>query len=114
MRLSPPSAQPVKLLVIEASGIIDIDYTGAKILQEAVADLKAQGIVIAIARLSEKRAQDAGTPLGPGRSDRPGSRLHVGRGSGAQAPARPARYVRSIVAVIDSPLVHDLPSVGVF
>jgi SulP family sulfate permease len=49
---------PVKLLVIEASGIIDIDYTGAKILQQAVADLRAQGIVIAIARLSERRAQD--------------------------------------------------------
>jgi sulfate permease, SulP family len=49
---------PVKLLVIEASGIIDIDYTGAKILQEAIADLRAQGIVIAIARLSERRAQD--------------------------------------------------------
>jgi MFS superfamily sulfate permease-like transporter len=49
---------PVKLLVIEASGIIDIDYTGAKILQEAIADLKAAGIDVAIARLSEKRAQD--------------------------------------------------------
>jgi MFS superfamily sulfate permease-like transporter len=49
---------PIKLLVIEASGIIDIDYTGAKILQEAFADLKAQGIVIAIARLSQQRAQD--------------------------------------------------------
>ena len=49
---------PVKLLVIEASGIIDIDYTGAKILQQAVADLRAQGIVVAIARLSERRAQD--------------------------------------------------------
>jgi MFS superfamily sulfate permease-like transporter len=49
---------PVKLLVIEASGIIDIDYTGAKILQETIADLKAAGIDVAIARLSEKRAQD--------------------------------------------------------
>lgn len=49
---------PVKLLVIDASAIIDIDYTGAKILEEAVADLKAQGIVVAIARLSEKRAKD--------------------------------------------------------
>ena len=48
----------MKLLVIEASGIIDIDYTGAKILQQAVADLKAQGITIVIARLSEERAQD--------------------------------------------------------
>ncbi len=49
---------PVKLLVIEASGIIDIDYTGAKILQEAIADLRTAGIVVAIARLSERRAQD--------------------------------------------------------
>jgi MFS superfamily sulfate permease-like transporter len=49
---------PVKLLVIEASGIIDIDYTGSKILQQAFADLQAKGVVIAIARLSEKRAQD--------------------------------------------------------
>jgi len=49
---------PVMLLVIEASGIIDIDYTGSKILQQAFADLKAKGIVVAIARLSEKRARD--------------------------------------------------------
>ena len=48
---------PVKLLVIEASGIIDIDYTGSKILQQGIADLKAAGIVVAIARLSEERAQ---------------------------------------------------------
>ena len=49
---------PVKLVIIEASGIIDIDYTGAKIFQEAMTNLKASGIVTAIARLSEKRAQD--------------------------------------------------------
>ena len=49
---------PVMLLVIEASGIIDIDYTGSKILQQAFADLKTKGIVVAIARLSEKRARD--------------------------------------------------------
>jgi sulfate permease, SulP family len=48
---------PVKLLVIEASGIIDIDYTGSNILQQAFADLKAKGIVVAIARLSDARAQ---------------------------------------------------------
>ncbi len=49
---------PVKLLVIEAGGIIDIDYTGSQILQQAVADLRAKGIAVAIARLSDKRAQD--------------------------------------------------------
>jgi SulP family sulfate permease len=55
---------PVKLIVIEASGIIDIDYTGAKVMQQAVADFEAQGIVVAIARLSEKRAQDQATRSG--------------------------------------------------
>jgi MFS superfamily sulfate permease-like transporter len=49
---------PVKLLVIEASGIIDIDYTGSQIVEQAFADLKAKGIVVAIARLSDERARD--------------------------------------------------------
>ncbi|HEY2254607.1 MAG TPA: sodium-independent anion transporter, partial [Variovorax sp.] len=49
---------PVKLLVIEASGIIDIDYTGSQIVQQAFADLQAKGIVVAVARLSYTRARD--------------------------------------------------------
>jgi sulfate permease, SulP family len=49
---------PVKLLVIEASGIIDIDYTGSQILQQAITDLSAKEIGVAIARLSDKQAQD--------------------------------------------------------
>jgi MFS superfamily sulfate permease-like transporter len=49
--------QPVKLLVIEASGIIDIDYTGSQILQGAIVDLRGKGISVAIARLSDTRAQ---------------------------------------------------------
>jgi MFS superfamily sulfate permease-like transporter len=48
---------PVKLLVIEASGIIDIDYTGSQLLQRAIADLAARGITVAIARLSHEQAQ---------------------------------------------------------
>jgi SulP family sulfate permease len=50
---------PTKLLVIEASGIIDIDYTGSQMLQQAIADLKVKGIAIAIARLADEgvRAQ---------------------------------------------------------
>jgi SulP family sulfate permease len=55
---------PVKLLVIEASGIIDIDYTGSKILQQGFADLKAKGIVVAIARLSDQRARDQASRSG--------------------------------------------------
>ena len=55
---------PVKLLVIEASGIIDIDYTGSKVLQQGFADLKAKGIVVAIARLSDQRARDQASRSG--------------------------------------------------
>src|SRR5215467_3752879 len=48
---------PVKLLVIEASGMIDIDYTGSQIFQETIAELRARSIDVAIARLSDPRAQ---------------------------------------------------------
>ncbi len=48
---------PVKLLVIEASGIIDIDYTGAQLLRRAIVDLRKKGITVAIARLSHEQAQ---------------------------------------------------------
>jgi SulP family sulfate permease len=48
---------PVKLLVIEANGIIDIDYTGSQILSRAITELRARNIVVAIARLSDNRAQ---------------------------------------------------------
>jgi MFS superfamily sulfate permease-like transporter len=48
---------PVKLLVIDASGIIDIDYTGSQILQRTLAGLKARSIEVAIARLSDTWAQ---------------------------------------------------------
>ena len=48
---------PVKLLVIEASGMIDIDYTGSQILQQTIAGLRSRSIEVAIARLSDERAQ---------------------------------------------------------
>jgi MFS superfamily sulfate permease-like transporter len=48
---------PVKLLVVEANAIIDIDYTGSQILLRAVAELAAKDIVVALARLSDERAQ---------------------------------------------------------
>jgi MFS superfamily sulfate permease-like transporter len=50
-------SSPVKLLVIEANGIIDIDYTGSQILTRTVTELRARSIVVAIARLSDNRAQ---------------------------------------------------------
>ena len=48
---------PVKLLVIEASGIIDIDYTGSQLLRRAIVELEKRGITVAIARLSHEQAQ---------------------------------------------------------
>jgi sulfate permease, SulP family len=48
---------PVKLLVIEASGIIDIDYTGSQLLRRGIVELKKRGITVAIARLSHEQAQ---------------------------------------------------------
>src|SRR5262249_35242184 len=48
---------PVKLLVIEASGMIDIDYTGSQIFQQTIAEPRARSIDVAIARLSDPRAQ---------------------------------------------------------
>jgi MFS superfamily sulfate permease-like transporter len=48
---------PVKLLVLEASGVIDIDYTGSELFQHAIANLKAKGVTVAIARLSHEQAQ---------------------------------------------------------
>jgi sulfate permease, SulP family len=48
---------PVQLLVIEANGIIDIDYTGSRILARTIAELQQRDIVVAIARLSDPRAQ---------------------------------------------------------
>lgn len=49
--------QPVKLLVIEATGIIDIDYTGSQILRRVITELMRAGTSVAIARLSAGRAQ---------------------------------------------------------
>ncbi len=47
----------VKLLVIEASSMIDIDYTGSQMLQLAIVELRAKSIAIAVARLSGGQAQ---------------------------------------------------------
>ncbi|HEY1932947.1 MAG TPA: SulP family inorganic anion transporter [Acetobacteraceae bacterium] len=51
------AAAPVRLVVIEASGIIDIDYTGSLMLQHEIAALRERGIEVALARLSSERAQ---------------------------------------------------------
>jgi MFS superfamily sulfate permease-like transporter len=49
---------PVRLVVIEASGVTDIDYTGATVMIGMVESLRNRGIEVALARLSSERAQD--------------------------------------------------------
>jgi MFS superfamily sulfate permease-like transporter len=47
----------IELIVIEADAIVDIDYTGAKVLAEVVQRLRGAGIDVAFARLESVRAQ---------------------------------------------------------
>jgi SulP family sulfate permease len=49
---------PVRLVVIEASGVTDIDYTGARVLRQATEALRARTIQVALARLSAERAHE--------------------------------------------------------
>jgi MFS superfamily sulfate permease-like transporter len=58
------ASTPVRLLVIEASGMIDIDYTGSQILQQTIATLRSRSIEVAIARLSDTRAQEEASRTG--------------------------------------------------
>jgi MFS superfamily sulfate permease-like transporter len=52
------AARPsLDLVVLEASGMIDIDYTGSRVLQQTVARLRDGGITVALARLLGERAQ---------------------------------------------------------
>jgi MFS superfamily sulfate permease-like transporter len=51
--------QPVRLLVLEATGVVEIDYTAAQVLVSLINECHAQDIVFAIARLESVRAQEA-------------------------------------------------------
>jgi sulfate permease, SulP family len=48
-----------KLLVIEASGIVEIDFTAAQILHDVFKACRETGVTVAMARLESVRAQDA-------------------------------------------------------
>jgi SulP family sulfate permease len=54
----------VKLVVIEANNIVEIDYTAAQVLAAGVRRLREQGVELAIARLESVRAQQAFSRLG--------------------------------------------------
>jgi sulfate permease, SulP family len=53
------SPQKVRLLVLEATGIVEIDFTAAQVLTEVIHLCHAEGIDFAIARLESDRAQAA-------------------------------------------------------
>jgi MFS superfamily sulfate permease-like transporter len=55
---------PVRLVVIEANSIVEIDYTAAQVVGAGVSRLRAEGIEIAFARLESVRAQEAFARLG--------------------------------------------------
>ena len=52
-------AERPKLLVLEASGILEVDFTAAQSLLELVEECDRQGVTLAIARLESVRAQEA-------------------------------------------------------
>ncbi len=53
------SATKPRLLVIEASGIVEIDFTAAQILLDLIEQCQANGLTVAMARLESTRAQQA-------------------------------------------------------
>ena len=56
--------EPCRLVVIEANGIIDIDYTGAQVLLQLIDDLRKQKIDVALARLESQQAQTSAARTG--------------------------------------------------
>jgi MFS superfamily sulfate permease-like transporter len=59
-----PGQSPVRLAVLEAAGVIDIDFTAAQSVRTVVEACKAAGVTFAIARLESVTAQTALTKLG--------------------------------------------------
>jgi MFS superfamily sulfate permease-like transporter len=53
------SAAPPQLFVLEATGIVEIDYTGAQALVAFIRECHERGVPFAIARLESVRATDA-------------------------------------------------------
>jgi MFS superfamily sulfate permease-like transporter len=46
-------------VVLEASGMVEIDFTAAQILLDLLKDCRENGVTVAVARLESVRAQDA-------------------------------------------------------
>ena len=59
MELLRTASRRVKLVVLEATGIVEIDFTAAQILSDAIAACRSAGVDFAIARLESIRAEQA-------------------------------------------------------
>ena len=53
-----------RLVVIEANGVIDVDFTGSQIMQQAVDELHRRNVDVAMARLESERAKEAAARTG--------------------------------------------------
>jgi MFS superfamily sulfate permease-like transporter len=58
------AAAPVRIVIVECSGVIDVDYTGAFFLGREISRLRAGGTRVALARLSDDRARAAAIRTG--------------------------------------------------
>lgn len=59
------AARPkVRMIVLEATGIVEIDFTAAQALNDIIGKCQAEGVTFAIARLESERAQNALTRFG--------------------------------------------------
>ena len=55
---------PIRLIVIEANALVEIDYTGAAMLADLIRELRSRGLDVSIARLESVRAQASFERLG--------------------------------------------------
>jgi sulfate permease, SulP family len=85
------SPQKPRLLVLEATGIVEIDFTAAQVLSDLIRRCHADGVDFAIARLESIRAEEAmarfgiNTLLGPDRQFRSVEEAVRARGKKASA-----------------------------
>jgi SulP family sulfate permease len=59
-----PGSGAVKLLVLEATGVIDIDFTAAETFKDVIAQAREAGVIFAVARLEAFDAQASFARLG--------------------------------------------------
>jgi MFS superfamily sulfate permease-like transporter len=59
LRVVKASTPKPLLLVLEAGGIVEIDFTAAQILLDLIRECRTEGVTVAMARLESTRAQEA-------------------------------------------------------